>query len=138
MCYYCGSFGICYIFAAANLKMMKNIFLTVIILISGFATAQNVGINSTNPLMTFDVNGVAATAATIDGMRAPRITLAQLNAKTGYNSTHVGALLYVTSLTGGSTVPATAQVTTLGYYYYDGSVWQSVVAKAGSAVLSRL
>lgn len=96
--------------------------------------AQNVGINSSTPQMTFDVNGIASTVSTADGMRAPRITLAQLNAKTGYNSTHVGALLYVTSLTGGSTVPATAQVTTLGYYYYDGSVWQSVVAKAGSAV----
>ncbi|WP_162088213.1 hypothetical protein [Chryseobacterium aquaeductus] len=114
--------------------MMKKIFLTVMILITGFANAQNVGINSDNPLMTFDVNGIASTVSTADGMRAPRITLAQLDAKTGYNSNHVGALLYVTSLTGGSTVPATAQVTTIGYYYFDGSAWQSVVSKSGSAV----
>ena len=96
--------------------------------------AQNVGINSTNPQVTFDVNGTAATVAATDGIRAPRITLAQLNAKTGYNTNHIGTLLYVTDITGGSTVAATAQITTIGYYYFDGSAWQSVVAKSGSAV----
>lgn len=126
--------GLCYIFTAVNFKMMKKIFLTVIILITGFAKAQNVGVNSTNPLMTFDVNGIPATASTIDGLRAPRITLAQLNLKTGYGTNHIGALLYVTDVTGGSTVTATAQVTTLGYYYFDGTIWQSVVSKSGSAV----
>jgi len=96
--------------------------------------AQNVGINSVTPQMTLDVNGVASTVAKADGMRAPRITLAQLNAKTGYNSNHVGALLYITSVAGGSTVAATAQITTAGYYYFDGTAWQSVVAKTGTAV----
>lgn len=85
--------------------------------------------------MTLDVNGVASTVTKADGMRAPRITLAQLNAKTGYNSNHVGALLYVTDITGGSTVSATAQIATVGYYYFDGTAWQSVVAKTGTAVL---
>ncbi|MCU7618370.1 hypothetical protein NZ698_14310 [Chryseobacterium sp. PBS4-4] len=113
---------------------MKKIFLIAIILITGFVKAQNVGINSTNPVMTFDVNGIAATASTVDGIRAPRITLAQLNLKTGYNTNHTGALLYVTDVAGGSTVTATAQVTTAGYYFFDGTAWQSVVSKAGSAV----
>jgi hypothetical protein len=113
---------------------MNKIFLAAIILTTGWVNAQNVGINSTNPLMTFDVNGIAATASTVDGIRAPRITLAQLNLKTGYNTNHTGALLYVTDVAGGSTVTATAQVTTAGYYFFDGTTWQSVVSKAGSAV----
>lgn len=113
---------------------MKKIFLVVFILVIGFINAQNVGINSSNPLMTFDVNGIAATASTVDGMRAPRITLAQLNLKTGYDTNHTGALLYVTDLVGGSTVTATAQVTTIGYFYFDGAAWQSLVSKSGSAV----
>ena len=70
-------------------------------------SAQNVGINSTNPQVTLDVNGNATTVTATDGMRAPRITLAQPNAKTNYNTNHIGALLYVTDLTGGSTVAAT-------------------------------
>ncbi len=113
---------------------MKNIFLFLFILFLSNTSAQNVGINSTNPQVTLDVNGNATTVTATDGMRAPRITLAQLNAKTNYNTNHIGALLYVTDLTGGSTVAATAQITTVGYYYFDGSAWQSVVAKSGSAV----
>jgi len=113
---------------------MNKIFLAAIILTTGWVNAQNVGINSTNPLMTFDVNGIAATASTVDGIRAPRITLAQLNLKTGYNTNNTGALLYVTDVAGGSTVTATAQVTTAGYYYFDGAAWQSVLSKSGSAV----
>ncbi|GEM_PF-1234328 len=118
----------------ANFITVKNLFLFLFVLFLSKTSAQNVGINSTNPQVTFDVNGTASTVAAADGMRAPRITLAQLNAKTGYNTNHIGALLYVTDLTGGSTVAATAQVTTTGYYYFDGSAWQSVVAKSGSAV----
>ena len=111
---------------------VKKIFFILSILFLSEMNAQNVGINSVTPQMTLDVNGVASTVA--DGMRAPRITLAQLNAKTGYNSNHVGALLYITSVAGGSTVAATAQITTVGYYYFDGTAWQSVVAKTGTAV----
>ncbi|REC45379.1 MULTISPECIES: hypothetical protein [Chryseobacterium] len=113
---------------------MKKFFLFLSIVFLSRANAQNVGINSLTPQMTLDVNGVASTVTKADGMRAPRITLAQLNAKTGYNSNHVGALLYVTDVTGGSTVSATAQIATVGYYYFDGTAWQSVVAKTGTAV----
>ncbi|KFC23318.1 hypothetical protein [Epilithonimonas lactis] len=113
---------------------MKKLFYVVLVLMMGFMQAQNVGINSPNPLITLDVNGAAGTTTTLDGIRAPRITLAQLNVKTGYTSAHEGAMLYITSIAGGSTVASTAQVTTVGYYYYDGAAWQSVVAKAGSAV----
>ncbi|MFY7846207.1 MAG: hypothetical protein ACOVQV_13870, partial [Chryseobacterium gambrini] len=102
---------------------MKKIFFILSILFLSEMNAQNVGINSVTPQMTLDVNGVASTVAKADGMRAPRITLAQLNAKTGYNSNHVGALLYITSIAGGSTVAATAQITTAGYYYFDGTAW---------------
>ncbi|MFY1048366.1 hypothetical protein [Chryseobacterium sp. GP-SGM7] len=112
---------------------MKNIFLMVLVLLTGFINAQNVGINTSAPLTTLDINGVPATVSAVDGLRAPRITLAQLNAKTGYNSTHEGAMVYVTNVSG-STVTSTAKVSAPGYYYFDGSVWKSVVAKAGSVV----
>ena len=91
--------------------------------------AQNVGINTDSPLVTLDVIGQPATANIADGMRAPRITLSQLNAKTGYGTNQVGTLIYVTDITGGSTVSATVQVTAAGYYYFDGTTWLSWAPK---------
>ena len=114
---------------------MKKRLILLFILIVGYANAQYVGVNSNNPLMTLDVNGVAATPSTIDGMRAPRITLAQLNLKTGYDANHIGALLYVTNIAG-STVASTVKVTTIGYYYFDGAIWQPVVSRSGSVVFT--
>lgn len=113
---------------------MKRIFLFISVLGIVSISAQNVGINSTNPQVTLDVNGVASTVAATDGMRAPQITLAQLNVKTGYNTAHEGAIIYVTNIAGGSTVPATAKISSIGYYYFTGSTWQSLVAKSGSVV----
>lgn len=122
------------IFAAANFHVMKRIFLFIsisgIISISG----QNVGINTTTPLTTLDINGAPTAASATDGLRAPRITLSQLNSKTGYSTTHEGAIIYVTSVSGGSTIPATAKISSVGYYYFNGSIWQPLVAKAGSVV----
>lgn len=112
---------------------MKNIFLIVLFLLTGFTNAQNVGINTSTPVTTLDINGLPATVSAVDGLRAPRITLAQLNAKTGYGSSHEGVIVYVTSISG-TTVTATARVSAVGYYYFDGSIWRSVIAKAGSVV----
>lgn len=113
---------------------VKNFFLVLSILILCKIEAQNVGINSTAPQLTLDVEGFASTVSKADGMRAPRITLAQLNAKTSYNSNHLGALVYVTDVTGGSSVASTARISSVGYYYFDGTLWQSVVAKVASTV----
>ncbi|QOW11307.1 hypothetical protein Q73A0000_13530 [Kaistella flava (ex Peng et al. 2021)] len=95
-----------------------------------FAKSQYVGINTTNPKATFDIVGTPNDVTKADGLIPPRITLAQLNAKTSYSATQKGALIYVTDLTGGSTVSPTAQVTATGYYYFNGMLWESVVPKS--------
>ncbi|WP_185248298.1 hypothetical protein [Chryseobacterium bernardetii] len=101
-----------------------------VILISGFSFAQ-VGFNTTSPKTTVDVSAKRDTSGLITdntqtfGLQAPRLTRAELTANTAtYGSNQSGALIYITDVTGGDTAGQRVNVTAMGYYYFDGSVWQ--------------
>ncbi|MCP1299255.1 hypothetical protein NK356_08770 [Chryseobacterium sp. S0630] len=110
---------------------MKTKFTQVcVILISGFSFAQ-VGFNTTSPKTTVDVSAKRDTSGLITdntqtfGLQAPRLTRAELTANTAtYGSNQSGALIYITDVTGGDTAGQRVNVTAMGYYYFDGSVWQ--------------
>lgn len=102
---------------------MKKLILSIGVLSSVAAMAQtgNVGINTSTPAATLDVVGQPANASKLDGIIAPRLAGAELRAKT-YTAAQTGALVYATAA---DTAPAgqTVNVTSAGYYYFDGSVW---------------
>ena len=101
---------------------MKNKLLTLAILsFTGYLINAQVGINTGLPQATLDVVGFPTNINKPDGIIAPRLSLSQLAAKT-YAAAQTGALVYVTSI---NATPAgsTINVTTPGYYYYDGTVW---------------
>lgn len=100
---------------------MKVSVLITLLLFSFLSFAQ-VGIKTTTPQATLDVIGDPTITTSADGIIAPRLTLAQLNAKTTYGIAQTAALLYVTSITGATTT-ATALVNTIGYYYFNGTTW---------------
>lgn len=105
--------------------------LTILSLLSGVVTAfgqheGRVGINTDTPQATFQVVGNPSNTNALDGLIAPKIEGSQLSNKT-YTADQTGALVYVTSATS-TTVPQTAEVTTPGYYYFDGSVWKPLKA----------
>ncbi|MGK6341464.1 hypothetical protein ACMGDK_04445 [Chryseobacterium sp. DT-3] len=87
---------------------------------------SQIGINTPNPQATLDVVGKPNSIKIMDGIIAPRITGAQLRAKT-YTASQTGAMVYVTAA---DTAPAgqTADVTSSGYFYFDGSLnkWQKL------------
>ena len=109
---------------------MRQILFFYALLFIGFTNAQNVGVNTNDPKATLDVVGNATDITKADGLILPRLTLAQLNAKTSYSVAQTGALIYVTNVTGGSTVASTAQVTAIGRYYFDGTNWRSDIPKS--------
>ena len=85
-----------------------------------------VGINTETPNTTFDV--VRSSDETKpDGIQAPRVTYSQLVEKNNaYGTNQTGAIVYVT-VAPASTVTPTGKVVnvkTVGYYFFDGSVWQ--------------
>lgn len=105
---------------------MKKSLIYLLILFFSFTKAQ-VGINTNSPQATLDVAGFPTDATKIDGVIAPRLSLAQLNAKT-YGAAQTGALVYVNDVTG-STNTATALIKGVGYYSFDGVVWQNISLK---------
>ncbi|WP_137906136.1 hypothetical protein [Chryseobacterium sp. 2VB] len=114
---------------------MKNLFLFCTILIFGFYKSQ-VGINTPIPKATLDVEGLATSPTTIDGFIPPRLTGDQLKAKDNvYSSNQTGSIVYVTAATN-SPSAKTINVTAVGYYSFDGSVWKSLANPAsGGTVL---
>ncbi|PQA90878.1 hypothetical protein B0A69_19280 [Chryseobacterium shigense] len=100
------------------------------ILISGLSFAQ-VGFNTTLPKTTMDVSAKRDTSGVITdntqtyGLQAPRLTRTELTANTAtYSSDQRGALIYITDVTGGDAAGQRINVTAMGYYYFDGAVWQ--------------
>jgi hypothetical protein len=101
---------------------MKKEILTIFVLISAISFAQ-VGINTKTPQSTFDVVGDPTDLTKADGIIAPRISGNNLANKDAlYTAAQTGTIVYVTS---GVVVPTakTVNVTTVGYYYFDGVVW---------------
>ena len=101
---------------------MKKIFTLLFAVIGFSASAQYVGVNTTSPKATLDIVGAPATAAATDGILVPKLTKTQLGAKTGYNATHSGTVVFVTDATGAATA-ATANVSQVGHYVFNGTIW---------------
>ena len=109
---------------------------------TAYAQEGRVGINTTDPKTTFDVNGkIIGTGKLLTtdmtGLQAPRLTREELTAKGDmlYGADQKGALIYVTDITGGN-ANSTSQrinISAVGYYYFDGIVWQAVANGASAA-----
>ena len=120
-------------------KTLFNLFVFAIPIFL-FGQDGRVGINTTDPKTTFDVNGKKDGSGNllttdITGMQAPRLTRAELTSKgnTLYGTDQKGALIYVTDITGGNSLSQRINITAAGYYYFDGSVWQPIASGTGAA-----
>lgn len=95
--------------------------------------SSQVGINTENPKTTLHVVPTKTDGTTPEGIIAPNLTRAQLIAKDGkYDSDQKGAMVYVTDISGTLTTK-TAKVTSAGYYYFDGAVWQAFTGGSASS-----
>lgn len=99
---------------------MKKKLLPIAILLS-IAIEGQVGINTVTPQATLDVVGTPGVLTSFDGIIAPRLIGDDLRSKT-YTPTQTGALVYVTKA---DSAPQgqTQNVTSTGYFYFDGNQW---------------
>lgn len=116
-----------------NNRMKAKFTQLSIVLISGFSIAQ-VGINTASPKATMDISAKRDNSGQITdntqtfGLQAPRLTRAELTVNTAtYNSDQRGALIYITDVTGGDNAGQRVNITSMGYYYFDGTVWQKLL-----------
>lgn len=115
--------------------MRKQILLLALFAVSTAAYAQQgrVGINTSTPKTTMDINGKAdvsgiSLATDVTGLQAPRLTRLELTNKgnTLYGTDQKGALVYITDVSAGDNLSQRINITATGYYYFDGSLWQKV------------
>jgi hypothetical protein len=110
-----------------NIMNKSNLLVLLMLCISSLSFSQ-VGIDNDNPKATLDVTGKPATISAADGIIAPRLTGNELKAKdNAYSIQQQGAIAYITAAASPTTTK-TANVTSAGYYYYDGSLWKALLS----------
>lgn len=116
---------------------MKKKLTLAVCLFGTMAYAQEgrAGINTFAPKTTLDVNGKKDTSGNllstdITGLQAPRLTRAELTSKGNdlYGTDQKGALVYIYDISGGDAVSQRVNVSTIGYYYFDGALWQKMTS----------
>ncbi|MFP3592215.1 hypothetical protein [Chryseobacterium sp. SIMBA_038] len=102
---------------------MKKLILLTLLPSAIFA---QVGINTNTPTSTLDITAKASTGTTtnVDGMLIPRINLqrAQL-----MSAVPTSTLIYVNDLSVGTAAGIAADVTSTGFYYFDGTKWVAAI-----------
>ena len=102
---------------------MKNRYFFISIMLFSKLLYCQVGINTTIPKASLDVVGTASNSSISDGIIAPRLTGNELKSKDlVYTTDQTGTLVYVTSPASPTSLK-TINVTTEGYYYFNGVVW---------------
>ena len=111
---------------------MKRIFISAFTLASIFSLAQigKVGINTTDPKATLDINAKTDASTQPEGILIPRLTGDQIKAMP---TTDLGEsnMIYATSPATGSLEGKDVNLGAKGFFYWDGSLWQKVSGANG-------
>lgn len=105
--------------------IIKHLLFSLIIFIPYNIIAQ-VGIVTGTAKASLHVTPLSTGNTTSEGIIAPNLTRAQLISKDAqYTTAQTGALIYITTIDGTITTKTT-KVTRVGYYYFDGLLWQCI------------
>ncbi|WP_345200648.1 hypothetical protein [Chryseobacterium ginsengisoli] len=120
--------------------MTKKLLTTAVILLAFSVFKAQVGINTESPKSSMDIRGKVDSGGIslptdITGLQAPRLTRAELTSKGNalYGTDQKGALVYITDVSGGDVLSQRVKITAVGYYYFDGALWQSVSSGGGAS-----
>ncbi len=111
---------------------MKKIFIfQVFVLVAINVTNAQVGIGTTMPGSTLDVSAINPTGVftNVDGILIPRVT--RQRAQIMF-ATPTSTLLYINEVVTGSATGTTANVTSVGFYFFNGTVWEKVASGAST------
>jgi hypothetical protein len=106
---------------------LASLFIAVFINLNTYAQTSSVGINTPNPNATLEVKPTTSNGATAEGIIAPNLLGLEIKNKDAeYGSDQTGAIVYATNASpdAGLSAAKTAKITTKGYYYFDGNIWQ--------------
>jgi microcystin-dependent protein len=103
-------------------------FITMAVSLFSLTVFAQVGINNDSPKATLDITAKTTDGSKPEGLLAPRLTGDQIQAGDAmYTAAQKGMIVYATAA---ATAPSikTAAITTEGYYYFNGSTWQKILA----------
>ncbi|MDP9954757.1 hypothetical protein J2X97_000394 [Epilithonimonas hungarica] len=111
---------------------MNKTIITLFVLISSLSFSQ-VGINTESPKSTMDISAKRNSSGVIEdysqyyGLQAPRLTRDELtNVSVTYGAEQNGAIIYISDISGGNSDAPRTNITSVGYYYFDGTLWQKM------------
>ena len=102
------------------MKNYKNTLAILFFLYSAVNLAQ-VGVGTPTPAATLDITAANLTGSTVDGLLIPRVSRLRAQSMTG---TPTSTILYIDNISNGTATLTTINVTTVGFYYFNGSVWE--------------
>ena len=105
---------------------LKLLFLFFFVITNSFC---QIGIRNTDPKATLDITATNATgtATTVDGIIIPRVTRERAQSMT---SVPISTMIYINEVATGSATGTTASVTSIGFYFYNGTTWEKITTGA--------
>ncbi|MDR6459494.1 hypothetical protein J2786_002601 [Chryseobacterium vietnamense] len=102
--------------------MKKNLLLAGLLTTFSLVVKSQVGINTATPTATLDVNAKnsTGTGTAVEGLLIPRVDRQKAQSMAGVP---VSTLIYVNNIATGTTTGNAVNIDTVGYYYYNGTVW---------------
>ncbi|THV59381.1 hypothetical protein [Chryseobacterium candidae] len=106
--------------------MVKKIFFISTFFFSYEYVFSQVGINTTSPQATIDVKAKTTDGSKPEGLIPPRLTGDQISsADNQYGANQIGTIIYATAPVAVTTTK-TKNITSAGYYYFDGVLWNKM------------
>lgn len=110
---------------------MKLFLLSSLLIFCSFGVKAQVGVGTTTPSATLDVTAAnpTGTATTVDGILIPRVTRQRAQSMT---ATPTSTIIYVNDVVTGTASGTTVNVTSVGFYFFNGSVWERLGSSSSS------
>jgi hypothetical protein len=101
-------------------------FVIILLLININYVYAQVGINTVSPMVTLHIQGQPTNITLADGVIPPNLTRGELISKNSlYDTDQTGAFVYINSISNlDPSTPKTIRIKSVGYYYFDGEIWQ--------------
>ncbi|SEW01759.1 hypothetical protein SAMN05421841_0643 [Chryseobacterium wanjuense] len=108
---------------------MKKQLLIIFALILGITINAQIGINTPFPVSTLYINAKnpTGTSTNVDGLVIPRVDRQRAQSMVGIV---VSTMIYVNNAATGSQAGNAVNIDTVGFYYFDGNVWQKFITTA--------